>query len=127
LFNKNVIREYTLDYYTNNKKDFENQKFEDYKKNFVVSEQMLKDVVSLATKSGVKFKENEYNKSKTFIMANIKAYIARSAWGNSGFYPIINETDEIYTQGLKQFNKAAQMEKMTYAEQPKVKSKSKKK
>jgi carboxyl-terminal processing protease len=36
----------------------------------------------------------------------LKAYIARSLYGNSGFYPIINETDEIYMTALKQFAKA---------------------
>lgn len=111
LFNKNLIREYTLDYYTNNKPKFQGLSFEQFKSTFEVSDAMLKDLISLGEKSGVKYKEAQFNKSKKFLKANIKAYIARSLFGNTGFYPIINETDEIYVAALKQFGKAKALDK----------------
>jgi carboxyl-terminal processing protease len=111
LFNKNILREYTLDYYTNNKKELSVMKLDEFKTKFNVSDQMMNDVVSLATKSGVKFKENEYNKSKTYIRLNLKAYIARSLYGNNGFYTILNEGDEIYQAAIKQIPKAIELEK----------------
>jgi carboxyl-terminal processing protease len=110
LFNKNIIREYTLDYFSNNKEELQKMTFEEFKKNFTVTDKMLKEVVDLATRSGVKFKEADYNKSKSMLRNNIKAYIGRSVWGNSGFYPIINETDEIYLSALKQWEKAKEIE-----------------
>ncbi len=73
---------------------------------------MLKELVALATKSGAKYNDAQFNKSKKFLKANIKAYIARSLYGNAGFYPIINETDEIYSAALKQFSKAKELEQM---------------
>ncbi|MFN3403755.1 MAG: S41 family peptidase [Cytophagaceae bacterium] len=109
LFNKNIIREYTLDYYSNNKADLKKMALEDYRKNFKVTDKMLKEVIDLATRSGIKYKESEYNKSKEFLKMNIKAYIARSVWGNPGFFPIINETDEVYNAALKQFDKAREL------------------
>jgi carboxyl-terminal processing protease len=111
LFNKNILREYTLDYYTNNKKELSGMKLEDYKAKFNVSEQMMNDMLSLAGKSGVKFKESEYNKSKDYIKLNIKAYIARSLYGMNGNYYILNEGDEIYQAAIKQFPKAIELEK----------------
>jgi carboxyl-terminal processing protease len=111
LFNKNILREYTLDYYTNNKKELSAMKLEDFKTKFNISEQMLNDVISLAGKSGIKFKENEYNKSKAFIKLNLKAYIARSLFGNNGYSIIMNEGDEIYQAAIKQFPKAIELEK----------------
>jgi carboxyl-terminal processing protease len=111
LFNKNLIREFTLDYYTNNKKQFENMTFEQYKAKFEVSDAMLKELVALGTKSGVKYNEVQFQKSKVFLKTNMKAYIARSLYGNVGFYPIINEMDEIYTTALKQFDKAKALDK----------------
>ncbi|WP_052429989.1 S41 family peptidase [Sporocytophaga myxococcoides] len=110
LFNKNIIREYTLDYYSNNKEELQKMTFEEFKKSFAVTDKMLKEVVDLATRSGVKYKEADFNKSKSMLRNNIKAYIGRSVWGNSGFYPIINETDEIYLSALKQWDKAKEIE-----------------
>ncbi len=109
LFNQNVIREYTLNYYTNNKAKFNKMEFVDYKKTFEVSEAMLAEMRALATKSGVKHNEKEYLISKEYIRTNIKAYIARSAWGVKGFYPIYNETDEIYRKALELFSEAEKL------------------
>jgi carboxyl-terminal processing protease len=111
LFNKNILREYTLDYYTNNKKELSAMKLEDFKAKFKVNEQMMNDVLSLAGKSGIKFKEAEYNKSKNYIKLNLKAYIARSLYGNNGFYNVLNDGDEIYQAAIKQFPKALELEK----------------
>jgi len=110
LFNKNIIREYTLDYFSNNKEELQKMTFDEFKKSFTVTDKMLKDVVDLATRSGVKYKESEFNKSKSMLRNNIKAYIGRSVWGNNGFYPIINETDEIFLSALKQWDKAKEIE-----------------
>jgi carboxyl-terminal processing protease len=106
LFNQNVIREYTLNYYSNNKAKITKMTFADYKKNFHITEAMMTELKALATKSGVKHNEKEYNVSKDYIKNNMKAYIARSAWGAKGFYPIYNETDEIYMKSLGLFNEA---------------------
>jgi carboxyl-terminal processing protease len=111
LFNKNILREYVLDYYTNNKKDLSAMKLDEFKTKFNVTDQMMNEVVSLATRSGVKFKEAEYNKSKKHIRLNLKAYIARSIYGNHGLYTILNEEDEIYQTAIKQFPKAIELEK----------------
>lgn len=110
LFNKNVIREYTLDYYANNKKELISMAFAEFKQNFKVTEEMLAHLTSLATKSGVAYKERDFRKSKEFLKTNLKAYIARSVWGNAGFYPIINESDEVFLQAMKHFNKAKALE-----------------
>src|SRR6185369_3522594 len=47
LFNKNLNREYTLDYYTNNKSKLQGMTFEQYKSGFDVSDAMLKELVAL--------------------------------------------------------------------------------
>ncbi|MDB5256649.1 MAG: ctpA [Chitinophagaceae bacterium] len=106
LFNQNVIREYTLNYYSNNKAKLSKMEFADYKKNFQITESMMTELKALAAKSGVKHNEKEYNISKEYIKNNVKAYIARSAWGAKGFYPIYNETDEIYMKSLGLFDEA---------------------
>jgi carboxyl-terminal processing protease len=109
LFNKNVIREYSLNYYSSNKEKLRSYSFESYKKSFQVSDAMLKEILSMASAYGIKFRVKEYNKSKEFIRQNVKAYIARSIWGNEGFYPIINESDEIFRLALRHFGDAEKL------------------
>jgi len=109
LFNQNVIREYTLNYYQTNKAALSKMNYDDYFKSFNVTDAMLKDLLDLAAKSGVKYNDAQYKRSKEFIKNNVKAYIARSVWGNKGFYPIYNQKDEIYKKGLTEFGEAAKI------------------
>lgn len=110
LFNENVVREYTLNYYQENKATLTKMGYDAYLKSFVVTEAMLKDLVALATKNGVKYNDVQYNRSKSFIQNNVKAYIARSAWGNKAFFQIYNQKDEIYVKGLASFKEATKLE-----------------
>ena len=110
LFNKNVIREYTLDYYSNHKDKFKNMPYKKFYNSFPITEKMLQDVIKAGTANGVRFKERDYIKSKEFLKLNIKAYIAKSIYGNKGFYPILNNSDEIYVKSLHFFKKAAALE-----------------
>jgi len=109
LYNHNVIREYTLNYYQENKAKLSKMTYDDYFKSFVVTDAMLKDLIDLADKSGVKYRDADFQKSKKYIRNNVKAYIARSAWGNKGFYPIYNLEDEIYLKALTLFDQAAKI------------------
>jgi carboxyl-terminal processing protease len=111
LFNKNIIREYTLNYFSEHKNKLQNIPFESFYKDFDVSDKMLEDIVQLATAAGIKYKNSEFNTSKEFLKLNLKAYIARSIYGPTGFYPLLNQGDEIYLQALKLFGKAEQLEK----------------
>lgn len=101
LFNRNVIREYTLNYYTQNKNSLKNMTLESYRKQFVVSAEMKQEIIKLAEKSGVVYKEKEFAKSWPYIETNVKAFIARGAFGNNGFFSIINDQDEVLQQALK--------------------------
>ncbi|MDX2196443.1 MAG: S41 family peptidase [Cytophagales bacterium] len=111
LYNKGIIREYTLDYTFTKKKDLEKMTFEQYKKDFIISENMLKDLIELGKKNDIKYNDEQYKKSKEYLKNSLKAHIARGVWRNDGFFPIYLEMDEIYTQALKLLDKAADIEK----------------
>jgi len=106
LVSKNVIREFSFNYYFKNKKSLEKMKYETFFKNFQITDQMLNEVVELAKKSKIEFKKNEFEESKPFIQNQIKALIARSIWGNKGAYPIFNQLDRDFQQAIKLFDKA---------------------
>lgn len=109
IFNRNIIREYTLNYYAENKDQLETYDLKKYQKSFDVTDKMLSEVVKMATNSGLKYRESEFRKSKEYLKQNIKAYIARSIWGNDGFYPIINSADEVFNQAMKHIEEAGKV------------------
>lgn len=106
LYSKNVIREYVLNYSNSKKEYFENKGFKWYKTKFSVSAKMLKDLVTLATGSGVVFNSREYEISKSKVKQNIKELVARSVWGNEEYYEMINESDKMVQASMSLFVKA---------------------
>lgn len=109
LFTSNALREYALTYTEENKERLKNMKFEHFKNRFEVTENMLADLVSLAEQSGEAFDEVGFERSKPLIKNYTKAFIARSIWGNDGYYPILNEHNEIFKKAMTLFDEAAQL------------------
>ncbi len=104
LYIKGIINQYCFDYADKNRKALKGMKFESYKLNFIISEKIFKDFLSFSNNKGVKPKANEAEISKTIIIQIIKAGLARQIWGNSGFYPIINQDDKAILKALGEIN-----------------------
>lgn len=109
LFLGNIVGEYALSYTENNRKKLSAMEFEPFYKNFKVTDQMLQDVVALGKRQDIQFVEKDFRHSKELLRIHIKALIARSIWGNKGYYPIINQSNEIFQQALELFDKAAEL------------------
>lgn len=111
LYNKNVLREYALGYYRNNQKKLEKMSFASFNKSFEINDKMLQDIVKVASGSGIEYNAEQFNRSKEVIRNSAKAFIARSLFGNKGFYPVLHETDEEFQQALKQLGPAQRLAK----------------
>lgn len=109
LFSSNIMREYTLNYYQQNKKRLEKIGFDEFVKNFEVTDTMHKNLIGLAERSDVALDEEEFEGSREIIDLQIKALIARSIWGNSGYYPIYNQTNEAFQKSLNLFDRAREL------------------
>lgn len=110
LMNSDASREYILDYLDNNKKKFDNMNFEEYYKNFDITESMLQDLIKVGEKNKVKFNEKDFNKSKDYLKILIKANMARNIYDDNAFYKIINETvNEAFIQALNLFEEAQEI------------------
>ncbi|WP_017733723.1 S41 family peptidase [Nafulsella turpanensis] len=109
LFMNNVINEYTLSYAQDNRKKLEQMGFEKYYKSFDVSEQMLQQLTALGKTREVPFDKAGFAQSKELLRTHVKALIARSIWRNKGYYPIYNQTDEVFQEALKLFDEAAEL------------------
>lgn len=110
LYNKNIIREFSLDYADANKPTLSAMKFEDYAATFKVTPQMLESLKDLATKNGLVYDEKQFTRSKPLIENALKAFIARNVWKDEGFYPIIAKQDDVLQKALTLFGKASDLE-----------------
>jgi len=109
LFIKSVIREYALKYYEENQESLKSMSFKEYNGNFSVDQDMLSELKALAISSGIEYSEEEFNTSRFLIETHLKAQIARSVWNGEGFFPIYNQTNEVFMNALKLFDKASSL------------------
>ncbi len=109
LFTTNSIREYALTYSEANKEKLTSAGYDKFKDDFEITEKMLKELIAVAQTNKLDFNETQYNYSKPLLKTYMKAQIARVIWNNDGFYPIYNQTNEIFLSALKLFDKAEQL------------------
>jgi carboxyl-terminal processing protease len=105
LYTSTSIQEYTFGYAAAHKDRLSKQGLSQYLKNFTVSDQMLADLVKVGERNKVKPDRKELSKKKKLFQIHIKAQIARKLWNNEGFFPVMNETNEIFLQALKLFDR----------------------
>ena len=107
LITSRALREFTMDYYLEHRKQLEGTTLNDYINNFEISENMLKEVQELGNNLDLKFNEDDYQASRSHLKAYIKAEIARSVWDDAGFYPIYNNVSNgSFTKALTFFDQA---------------------
>jgi len=113
LLYKNAIREFTLNYSNEHRKELEAMSLAEFKNNFRVSDAMLKELIRIGETVDVTFNEEQYLISKPLIINRVKSFIARSVWNNEGWYKIANEYNEIFQEALTQFDEAEHLASAT--------------
>ncbi len=116
LYGTNVIREYALNYTNDNETTLKKMTFDNYLKNFTVTNAMLQEVIKKGESLGVKYNAEEYNKSKSFIQGQIKALVARGVWKDqsglsNSFYRVIGSDDEMLQAAMIHFKEAKSLGK----------------
>lgn len=109
LYTSNSLREFTFKYYDFNRKKFEKMGLDEFLNSFEVTDKMLEDLNKLAKENTVDFTPAEFAKSKDLIKIHVKAQIARSNWGEEGFFPVFNQADEIFLEALTLFEQAERL------------------
>ncbi len=109
LFNVNAPREWAFKYAQKNKEELEKMGFEKYRREFVVDDRMLNELVELGKRGHVQPMPGDLARHKAVIQNFLKAEVARRIWGNEAFYPIVNEQNEILQQALKLFDKIPEL------------------
>ncbi len=100
--NRGLIYRFAFDHADNNREQL--TRFDDaadYRENFRVSDQLLREFIDFAAQNGVKYNETEFMGARTLISTQIKAYIGRNIFGNEGFFPVLNQHDNAITKALE--------------------------
>ena len=103
---RGVIINANLKYTDNHRKELKQRynTFADFKKNYVVPQSLIDDVVKDAEKLKIKPKDKvELQSSIPMIKLQIKALIARDLWDMSEYFEIINEQSDIVKKALTLF------------------------
>jgi len=110
LISKGILNQFLLNYVDQNRAELKYRypAFPQFKKNFTVSESLLKDLFSYADKEGLPFSEKDFATSENEIRMLVKAYLARDLFETSDFYQIFNSTDPIFLKAVEVLEEPAQ-------------------
>lgn len=111
LYTSTSIQEYTFDYAERHKEELEKKGYADYLKNFTVTDKMINELIKVGERNKVKPNTKELKEKKELFQVHIKAQIARKLWGNDGFYPVFNETNEVFKQAVKLFDRIPELDR----------------
>lgn len=110
LSNKGLIYRYAFDYADRNREDLlEFNNADRFVREFNISSGSEKDFIEFASDMDVEYNASEYQKSRSLILTQLKAYIGRNIFGNEAFYPVINNNDVTIDKALEMFRSEEKM------------------
>jgi len=103
LAGKNIHNSFVLEYYDKNRVILNSQykSFEEFKSKFQFSSDDIKTFIAKGEAEGVKYNEDQFNKSKDEILLVLKGLVATNIWQTSEYFQIINENDIVIEKALK--------------------------
>lgn len=104
IYAKNLLREYSYKYSEVHKKELEKMGFDAFRKDFTLDEAEYEQFLANVEKNGVELDPKDMKKSTDRIKLELKAFIARGAYGNEEFYKVYLEGDNIYQSALQNVN-----------------------
>ncbi|MCI0751889.1 MAG: S41 family peptidase [Flammeovirgaceae bacterium] len=114
LYASTSIQEYVFGYSEKNKSRLEKMGLENFRKTFTVSDEMLDQLVSIGQRNRIKPDRLDLKTKRELIKLNVKAQIGRRVWGNEGFYPILNENNNIFQQAIKLFDRIPELNRQSF-------------
>lgn len=75
--------------------------FETFKKQFLVTDDIINEFANYADKNGVKRNDKEMNSSKKFIQNQLKALIARNIFGTEYYYQSVQSNDSVVLKAIE--------------------------
>ena len=106
IFNTASIHEFALNYAQVNQVELEEMGVDKFIAEYEVSDATLADFFDMAEANGVNVTPAQVVISEDRIKNYLKAFIARRIWDNDGFFPIVNQQDEILKKAMSLIEEA---------------------
>ncbi|MDR0394421.1 MAG: S41 family peptidase [Tannerella sp.] len=101
-----IINRLTMNYVDKNRKEL-NKKYSNinkYKEGFAITEDMLRELTSMAGEEKIEFNEEQFEKSKELVSLQLKALIAQNLFDTSEYFQVINDQNDSYLEALRIIN-----------------------
>ncbi len=95
------IAEYAYRYYSIYRKDLKFSNWQDYQRNFRVSDYALNDFIKYAERQGIGKEPTQLPYIKNLTRQYLKARLARLLYGDEGYYGILNENDLMIVRAME--------------------------
>ncbi|MDR1403077.1 MAG: S41 family peptidase [Tannerellaceae bacterium] len=101
-----LVNRVSMNYLDQNRKEMTAtyRKFESYKKSFKITDDILQNLLNMATEEKIEFNEEQYTHSKPLIKLQIKALIARDLYEMTEYFRIMNDDNPGYLEALRIIN-----------------------
>lgn len=111
---KGIIPQFALRYVDKNRADLKAQYPDAQKfiKEFVVTDEMLNNLVDAGKAKKVDFDKSQFAKSKEMLRTFVKAAIANDLFSTGAYFQIVNEQNDIYKEALSIINDDARYRKI---------------
>jgi carboxyl-terminal processing protease len=100
---KGVLNRFTLSYVEQNRENMKLQfpEFIYFNSNFVVSDDMITELLALAEEEKIKYSQEQFLQSKELILLQIKALVARDLFEMNEYYQVINVENNSLQKALE--------------------------
>jgi carboxyl-terminal processing protease len=115
LLRNNIFYLYSLSYLDKSSAEIKNQfgdDLEKFRNGFTINENIIRDFTSFAEAKNVKFVSDDFEKDKGYILARLKAQVARNFWKNEGWFSILLSSDNQVSKAVTLFNEAKDLAKL---------------
>lgn len=113
LYDKNLIREFALNFANEHRSRLKKIGLEDFVNHFSLIKDELMDFTRMATAAKIPDAEQKMKVYSPRVELQLKAFIARFVWYEMGFFSVINTDDAMFLQAMKKFDKAEKLTKAT--------------
>ncbi len=103
LIRKGILYTYNLDYLDLHRNDLKKKypTFETFNHDFILTDEMMEEIISRATEKGIERNDEQIAHSKRVIEMNVKALMATNLWTSTEFYRVVNASDDAFNKALE--------------------------
>lgn len=85
---------------------------DEFKSGYHVSDEMMRDFRTFSEKKGITVDSSSFNKDYDYVAARLKAYVARSLWGEEGWFSVLLDVDAQFQKAVTLFPEAQKIARL---------------